>query len=146
MDIQIRSCDKNDFERIFELLGQLWPDTRLSHNHLKEVFLSMLDAEDHDYIVAEHAHSIIGFCSLSVMVTLWSEGKLGHIDELIVDEGFRGKGVGSRLLEEITRRAEKKGCKKIELESDLHRKDAHRFYLDRGYIKASYSFWKKINV
>lgn len=144
MEIGIRSCTGADFDGIFLLLEQLWSGSDLSHQKLKQVFIEGLESELNDYAVAECEGKVVGFCSLSIMHTLWSAGRLGHIDELVVDEGFRGKGIGSHLLNEMMQRAGKKGCLRIELESDLRRNEAHRFYTDRGFKMAAYSFWKDI--
>jgi len=144
MEIGIRGCTVADFREIFTLLKQLWPGADLRYENLENVFRAGLDSELNDYAVAECEGKIVGFCSLSVMHTLWSAGRMGHIDELVIAEGFRGKGIGTQLLNEMSRRAREKGCLRIELESDLRRSEAHRFYVDRGFKMAAYSFWKEI--
>jgi len=88
--------------------------------------------------------NIIGFCSLTIKNNLWQAGNLGHIDELIVDDNYRGKGVGSKLMDEITRIAKENQCKRIELDSAFHRKEAHRFYENEGYENRAYLFSKEI--
>jgi len=85
---------------------------------------------------------VIGFCSLTLKSNLWQAGYLGHIDELIVDEQHRGRGIGRSLLNAIIEAAVKNGCSRIELDSAFHRKDAHKFYETQGFENRAYLFSK----
>ena len=50
-------------------------------------------------IVAESLDQIVGFCSLTIKNNLWQAGNLGHIDELVVDEKYRGQRIGIQLID-----------------------------------------------
>jgi len=76
---------------------------------------------------------------------LWLAGKLGHVDEIVVDESFRGQGIGKKLMERITEIAKENSCKRIELDSAFHRKNAHGFYKSIGYEIIAYLFSKTLN-
>lgn len=143
-DIQVRYCTGNDYDAVYELLRQLWPDTLPDRKALQTVYNNALASENQTFIVALAGTRIAGFCSLTVKNNLWQAGNLGHIDELIVDSNLRGSGIGGRLLKEITQIAKGKGCKRIELDSAFHRKDAHRFYESAGYENRAYLFSKVI--
>ncbi|MBL7688048.1 MAG: GNAT family N-acetyltransferase [Bdellovibrionaceae bacterium] len=52
---------------------------------------------------------------------------------LVVDENYRGKGIGKLLLQEIEKWARQNKIKQIRLRSNSKRTDAHRFYLREGY-------------
>ena len=127
-DFQIRYCTENDYEAVYELLRQLWADTIPDRDALRTAYTKAVASKSQMLIVARVGPRLAGFCSMTVKNNLWQAGNLGHIDELVVDGCFRGKGVGSRLLEEITKIARENGCKRIELDSAFHRKEAHRFY------------------
>lgn len=54
-----------------------------------------------------------------------------YIDSLFVDDKYRNKGLGRKLLKEIERIAKEKDCKLIHLDTfDFQAKD---FYLNQGY-------------
>lgn len=57
---------------------------------------------------------------------------VAYIDTLCVDEAYRGKGVGARLLSEIEESAKAKGCYLIHL--DTFDFQAKAFYEKQGYI------------
>lgn len=60
-----------------------------------------------------------------------ASGKFMYVDDLITDEENRSKGYGSRLFDWLVARAKKERCKEFELDSGVHRFDAHRFYLKK---------------
>lgn len=93
---------------------------------------------------AEIDGKVIGLCSLVIRESLWVEGLIGHINELIVDESLRRMKIGTELLEAIITAAKKKECKRIELDSAFYREDAHKFYEREGFTKRAYLFSKMI--
>ena len=143
--IQIRDCTEADFEQIVGLLSQLWPDTQLDTQQLKEVFTRGLSSSHQRYICATINSKVIGFCSLTVKNNLWQQGYLGHIDELVVNEQNRGLGVGSQLLDRIVEIARQMGCRRVELDSAFHRDKGHKFYEQRGFEKRAYLFSKQLD-
>lgn len=142
--VLIRECKEADFEQVLRLLGQLWPDKKLDEKELHCVFLRGLNSEFQHYICATIETDIVGFSSLTIKNSLWQEGYIGHIDELIVDKQYRGKGIGSKLLKHIIRVAEEKGCRRAELDSAFDRAKAHEFYQKNGFENRAFLFSKKI--
>lgn len=136
---QIRHCTEADFEDVFELLKQLWPSKELSSTALRSVYERAL-AEHQHYICAVDANRIVGFCSLTVKNSLWQGGYMAHVDELVVDEHYRGRGIGRALLAEAIRAAQRGGCSRIELDSAFHRTGAHEFYEAQGFENRAYLF------
>ena len=128
-----RHCTEKDFENLLPLFRQLWPEQVLNTEAMNKVYIDNVKRDDRYYLCAETNDRVVGFCSLSLKNSLWQQGYTGHIDELIVDEEFRRKGVGKELLERIIEIARNKKCCRIELDSAHHRVKAHRFYLNNGF-------------
>ncbi len=133
-----------DFPEIFPLLKQLWPDKEFSEEKLISVFDKGLHSPYQAYLVAKYEEKIVGFASLTIKDSLWDGGKLGHINELVVDRFYRNKGLGKELLEEIIKVAKEKSCERVELDSAFRRKKAHLFYTSQGFEKCNFLFSKKI--
>lgn len=95
----IRRSKAEDFEQVPKLLGQLWPEKAFDERMLKEVFVRGLNSEYQYYVCAVLNERIVGFGSLTIRNSLWQSGRLGHIDELVVDRDYRGQGIGRKLLE-----------------------------------------------
>ena len=139
-DLNIRAAEYDDFENIFPLLEQLWPDLELDFEALFDIYKKGVDSESQRLIVGIIDNKIIGFCSLTIKNNLWQAGNLGHVDELVIDKNCRGKGYGKTLIDRITKIAKDLKCKRIELDSAFHRKNAHRFYESIGYENRAFLF------
>jgi GNAT superfamily N-acetyltransferase len=65
---------------------------------------------------------------------------------LVVDERFRGSGVGRALLEATEQWARDHGLTGIRVRSNITRERTHRFYEQRGYrnVKTSHVFHKEL--
>jgi glucosamine-phosphate N-acetyltransferase len=143
--MKIRRCVIADFELIYRLLLQLWPESPLDKRALKKAFAQALKSRYNHYLCAVERGTVVGFCSLSVRESLWQQGLLAHVDEIVVDAEHRGQGIGSALLEEAAAFAKKKGCARVELDSAFHRRTAHRFYEKHGFTKRAYMFSRPLS-
>lgn len=144
MELKIQFAEQNDFHFVFNLLGQLWPDLDLDYQALNEIYLKAIDSDVQRLIVGVDKGKLVGFCSLTIKNNLWQAGNLGHVDELVIDKSCRGKGYGKKLIDSITQIAKDLKCKRIELDSAFHRKEAHRFYESIGYENRAYLFSQRL--
>ena len=139
-EIVLRTATILDFDGVLRLLPQLWPDKELNRDALQEVFARGIGSSSEAYFCAETEGKIVGFCSLSVKNSLWQEGYIGYVLELVVDSSLRGQGIGTNLLRLAVSLAKEKDCRRIELDSAFHRKEAHRFYEGIGFENRAYVF------
>ena len=142
--IEIREARPEDFNNVFVLLKQLWEKNELQQNKLESVFLRSLVCDDDKYFCACSKDKLIGFCSVVIKDSLWQEGKIGYINELVVDVSHRGNGIGMGLLNKAIEFAKENMCKRIELDSAFFREEAHKFYLKNGFEKRAYLFSKEL--
>jgi GNAT superfamily N-acetyltransferase len=68
----------------------------------------------------------VGVATHRVLET--SRGRLLFVDDLVVDDRFRSQGIGGQLMAELENRARASGCDRIELDTGVANKGAHRFY------------------
>jgi ribosomal protein S18 acetylase RimI-like enzyme len=141
---EVRPGNAEDFPAVLGLLRQLWPGAELDRAALRAVFERGLASDARAYVVATAGGRVVGFGSLALKDSLWQAGHLGHVDELVVDEAHRGRGVGARLLEHLAGLARERGCRRLELDSAPHRTDAHRFYERHGFARRGYVFSKPL--
>lgn len=79
--------------------------------------------------VAEAAGRIIG----SIGYTLKDRGATVELKKLYVNRGFRRRGLASRLYELVHGAAVDNGAAAIDLWSDTRFREAHAFYLAKGF-------------
>jgi GNAT superfamily N-acetyltransferase len=96
-------------------------------------------------IVIEHHDVVIAYAWLKVF------DATGYVVNLVVDPGFRGRGVGGALMEAITRRLRAAGCSRWALNVKVDNAPALRLYerygLARAYRSAMLSLlWDHIAV
>ena len=139
---QIRPCRSEDFDGVFELLKQLWPEKSLDPVALRTVFNRAVGSDSQAYVCVADEEKVIGFGSLTVNNNLWQEGYLAHVDELVVDVDYRGRGIGTQLIEHLIQLAKQRGCRRVELDTAFHRNEAHEFYERQGFENRGYVFSK----
>jgi GNAT superfamily N-acetyltransferase len=82
-------------------------------------------------VVARDGEEIVGTTTVIVYTTpFWIKARL---DEVVVDESARGKGVGAALVNASLELARQKGAEVVELQSGVQRDAAHRLYERMGF-------------
>ena len=109
---------------------------------LRSVYDRALASDRQVYLCAVLDQQVVGFGSLTIKSNLWSEAFVGYVDEMVVDEAQRGRGVGTQILDRLISWARERGCNRIELDSAFHRKSAHAFYERRGFQSRAYLYSK----
>ncbi len=136
----IRKPKFEDFEAIYSLLAQLWPNKNINKEKEKAVFNLGLYSHNQEYRILIFKDRVLGFASLTIKNSLWQEGNMAHLDEIVVDKVFRGQGFGTKLLDSMIKIAKDRSCMKIELDSAYHRKKAHEFYEKKDFNRRAHLF------
>jgi glucosamine-phosphate N-acetyltransferase len=142
--MMIRPTKPEDFDSIVPLLKQLWPADPLDLKAARDIFDRGLASDKRAYFCACHGDKIIGFCTVIIRDCLWLQGNVGYICDLVVDQDYRGSGVGTALVERAVEFARQRDCRRVELDSGFHRTAAHQFYEKRGFEKRAFLFSKVI--
>jgi ribosomal protein S18 acetylase RimI-like enzyme len=140
MPNRVRKAEINDFDRVFELFKQLWPNKQLHYLSQQNVFQRSIESKSDILICSDFADETMGFASMIIMNNFWQESRVGYITTLIVDERCRGIGLGKELLDALIREAREYECKRIELDSGFQREETHKFYERLGFVKRAFLF------
>jgi len=144
--IQIRVALASDSEQLRSLSRELgYPENRKAFRRRLE---TIIKEEDHLLFVAQDENrQVLGWIHGYPVTTLVSEPFL-EIGGLVIAEESRGLGIGSKLLSALESTAINSGISLVRVRSRIMRKDAHRFYLDRGYelLKEQSVFVKGLEV
>jgi ribosomal protein S18 acetylase RimI-like enzyme len=101
----------------------------------------------HRVLVAVVGGDVVGWIHVAPSVTLESD-PAAEIAGLVVDEAFRGLGIGARLIDEAERWAGDQGFARMRVRSNVKRNRAKRFYERAGYevTKRQRNFEKRLGT
>jgi len=115
-------------EALARLLPQLNPDLPVPTMERLQALVADPSAT---LFLARDGEDVVGTTTLIVYTTpFWIKGRL---DEVVVDEAARGKGIGAALVQACLDLAREKGVQVVELQSGLQREAANRLYPRMGF-------------
>jgi len=132
MEIQIKpmmAANAKDVQRLSEQLGYI-----LSFDQIEDNIREVTSTKNHIAFVALHNENVVGWIHAFQSVLIESRSFI-EVGGLVVDENFRMKGVGTRLLNSIKQWSTEKGVYEIRVRSNSKRKEAHQFYLKNGFTE-----------
>jgi GNAT superfamily N-acetyltransferase len=94
---------------------------------------ALLGSSDSYLLVARYGDDIAGFINFTVRRTVLHAGLSGLIDELIVTEAHRGRGIGRSLVLAAAERCRRLGCCELEVGTEKTNGDAREFYKGCGF-------------
>ena len=130
-----------DAPALADLLTQLGYPT--SPASMEGRLANILPHPDYLTLVAEADGRVVGMIGATIEYAHEMDGRIGQIIALVVDEGYRNRGIGAVLLAECERWLRERGADLIIVTSNKRRVDAHRFYERLGYDGNGLRFSKR---
>ena len=129
---------KDEMLEQLSIIQQLYPDYTL------EIYGDLLDKMiPHNYkqlIVVENGITM-GLAGFWIGTKLWS-GKYLELDNVVVHEDFRSKGIGSIMTEYLNQKAIDENCNMIALDAYTTNFGAQKFYMNHGFVPKGFHFVK----
>lgn len=135
MTLIIRDAKKEDMPKVLSLIQEL--ATFEKEPNAVEVTVEDLEKDgfgthpQFHCFVAEVNSNIEGIALVYNRYSTW-KGRAIHLEDLIVSETMRGKGVGSKLLDEVVKYGHKLGVRRINWEVLDWNEPAIAFYEKNG--------------
>lgn len=123
MDIHIRELQAEDIPQLLE-----YERAAFSSPWSEDSFKSLMNREHYTYLVALAEGRVAGICG---MISVCGEG---DIDKVLVGEEFRGRGIATRMLEELIALGEAGGIRDYTLEVRVSNASAIRVYEKLGFV------------
>lgn len=141
--MEIRKTSKYDLRKISEIFAKgfyeyPYNEKWTKKNAMRKVTFYFKNGKS---FVALDNGIIVGFIFFSVLT--WDTHNVMFIDEFVVDSKYRGRGIGTSLLEKVEKIAEKKGVNHLQLISNTKSK-AFNLYLNKGYRKSDLVVMNKV--
>ena len=132
--ITIKSLDKSHSSDVVNILIDSF-----SNNYDKEINESIFSSDEVDGIVAMEEGNVLGYASIHYIKKITR--KSGIIEDVVVKENQRGKGIGKLLVKNLIEKAKKNNCDKIILSSS---EKNHKFYEKLGFQKNEFEMIMRI--
>jgi GNAT superfamily N-acetyltransferase len=135
--MEITKANTSDIPQLCELLELLFsqeaefnPDPARQAAGLRQV----IEYPDHGCIlVLREGSSVVGMVNLLYTVSTALGGRVAILEDMVVRPGYRGNGLGSKLLRAAVALAESVGCRRITLLTDGTNESAQQFYGRHGF-------------
>ena len=138
--VTIRRATRDDVAHIVRLLaddalGQLREAYAEPLPNAYYAAFARIDADQqHQLVVAEAGHNVIGTLHLTFLPSLsFQGGTRAQIESVRVDQAFRNQGIGQALVRWAIEQARQAQCHVVQLTTHATRQDAHRFYTRLGF-------------
>jgi len=122
----------DDYPAVQDLWASMEKGVKLGRSDAPEEIRKKLARDPDLFLVAEEDGQIIG------TVIGGYDGRRGLLYHLAVSASFRGRGVGTRLMDEIESRLRAKGCLRCYLMVVAGNEEARRYYEKRGWENMHY--------
>jgi GNAT superfamily N-acetyltransferase len=119
---------------------------QLSPGVTAERYAYLLDdmlAHGYRMVAAFEADTCVGISGIWVATKIYS-GRYLEMDNVVVADTHRSKGIGQLMTNFVTELALAEGCELIMLDAYLENVKAHAFYERAGFVKKGYHFLKRL--
>ena len=131
MDIEIKQLEKNSVDTYSSIMGLL---PQLYDNVFKLTYDDFSDILKSNYLkifIAQSNNRVIAIGTLVSYIKL--TGNVGIIEDFVVDQKYRGTGVGSNLLNHVVNYGFNSGISFIDV--NTRREEASLFYKKNGFLE-----------
>ena len=142
MDIVIKDLEtKNMMMDAFPLIHQMYKkmDYKGFEGSLDEMILN----NNYKMVAGFHDEKMIAISGYWIARMLYC-GRYLQASNLVVDENFRGNGVGKKILNYLENKARKLGCDKMVLDSYSENKKSHSLYFGEDFYIRGFHFMKDL--
>lgn len=126
--IRLKFADTNSLRAVNHLLSQLSSRAQPMSRH---DFRKMMEDEDVLLFVLRNVQEVVGMGTLVFIRT--TTGCRARIEDVVIDEKYRGRGWGDKLTRRLISQARQKRTSYIELTSRPSRVAANRLYMKLGF-------------
>ena len=146
-DITIRQAHEQDLLAMQLLLMQLFSIEQDFHSDPQrqdEGLRLLIESPQSGLFVAERSGRVVGMATLQILISTAEGGAVGLVEDVVVDEAERGRGIGRLLLQYLQHWAEQRGLRRLQLLADIDNRPALAFYKGQGWSDTCLVALKKL--
>ena len=127
---------KNEMLNHISVLNDIYPSlTREEYDRELDEMLPL----NYGQVAVFEGEICIGISGFWIGTKLWC-GKYLELDNIVVLEKYRSKGVGKLLFDFLHKKAVENDCTMLSLDSYTHNFKAHKFFYNEGFSPKGFHF------
>jgi GNAT superfamily N-acetyltransferase len=134
--ISIRQAEAGDADAVFDLAQAFATSFMVERSAFHSSFSLLLQSADAHLAVAAEGREIVGYLLGFDHHTFFANGRVSWVEELMVEEKSRRRGVGRRLIKDFEQWSKERQSKLIALAT----RRAEVFYRSLGYEESAIYF------
>ena len=144
LDFTIRAAEMNDAAALAQLMCELGYETTKSEMQMRVERIGT--DERYRTFVAVCDGKVCGMIGTLTYPSIEHNDPSGRIVALVILRTMRRRGIGRALLATAEKDFAQRGIRRIALNTQLAREDAHKFYESLGYERNGWRFVKQLPV
>jgi GNAT superfamily N-acetyltransferase len=133
--------DKQTMLKYIDVLQELYPSLS-PEQYTKE--LDLMLPHNYTQLAVFELDRCIAICGVWIGNKLWI-GKYLELDNIVVIESARSKGVGELIFKTLEQKAKEENCNMLALDSYTGNFKAHKFFYNQGFGPKGFHFVKLLN-
>lgn len=137
LNIDFRSANPEDIPKITEMIGKLYAteNTEFVETDVSNALKELVNNDRFGAVfLIYYNDKLAGYISITAFFSIEFKGETAFIDELYIEEDFRGKGIGAKAVDFALNYAAGKGYKALRLEVEHLNQTAQKLYTKKGFI------------
>jgi ribosomal protein S18 acetylase RimI-like enzyme len=143
-DLMVRAAEVNDAATLAQLMSELGYETTKSEMQMR--LEPIVTDERLRTFVAVCDGKVCGMIGTLTYPSYEHNDPSGRIVALVIKSTMRRRGIGSALIATAEKDFAERGIRRVALNTQLAREDAHKFYESLGYERNGWRFVKQLSV
>ncbi len=133
--------DKQQMLAQLDVLQGLYPSLTMAQYATE---LDLMLPHNYSQLAVFDQDECIAICGIWIGNKLWV-GKYLELDNIVVKEAYRSRGVGDLIFKTLEQKAHQENCNMLSLDSYTSNFKAHKFFYNQGYSPKGFHFMKLLN-
>lgn len=129
--------EKSEMLHLIGVIQELYPSLTLEA--YEKNLTEMIPNNNYSQVAVFDGENCLGVAGIWIGTKLWC-GKYLEIDNLVVSDKFRSRGVGKLLFNHISQKARAENCSMMALDSYTSNFKAHKFFYNEGFAPKGFHF------
>ncbi|MGC2627772.1 MAG: GNAT family N-acetyltransferase [Candidatus Udaeobacter sp.] len=143
-DLTTRAVEMNDAAAVAQLICELGYETTTSEMQMR---LERIATDERlGTFVAVCDGKVCGMIATLTYPSIEHNDFSGRIVALVIKSTMRRRGIGCALITRAEKDFARRGIRRVALNTQLVREDAHKFYESLGYERNGWRFVKQLSV